>query len=65
MLIHEFHVAKLRIEMNVYDPTHWLHCEFFSCKTENIERAAAVSVAISSSAQYASFRYQDHLLKRS
>ena len=46
MLIHEFHVLKLRIEMNVYDPTHSLHREFCSGKTENIRRAAAVWVGI-------------------
>ena len=34
-LIHEFPVLKLRIEMNVSDSTHSVHCEFFSCKTEN------------------------------
>ena len=38
--------------MNMYDPTHSLQCEFFSCKTENIRRAAAALVVISSSAQY-------------
>ena len=38
--------------MNMYDPTHSLQCEFFSCKTENIRRAAAALVVIVSSAQY-------------
>ena len=64
MLIHEFHVLKLQIEMNVYDSTHSPPGEFFSCKTENhIRRAATAAVAISNSAQYASLRHQDHLLK--
>ena len=65
-MIQEFHVLKLRIEMNLYDSTHSLHCQFFSCETENhIRRAATVAVAISNSAQYASFRHKDHLLKGS
>ena len=54
--------------MNLYDSTHSLHCEFFSCcsKTENhIRRAATVAVAIPNSAQYASLTHQDHLLKGS
>ena len=52
--------------MNLYDSTHSLHCEFFSCKTENhIRRAATVAVAIPSTAQYASLTDQDHSLKGS
>ena len=50
--------------MNLYDSTHSLHCEFFSCKTKNhIRRAATVAVVIPNSAQYASLTHQDHLLK--
>ena len=46
-MIQEFHVLKLRIEMNLYDSTHSLHCERFSCETENhIRGAVAVAVAI-------------------
>ena len=52
--------------MNLYDSTHSLDCEFFSCKTENdIRRAATIAVAIPNSAQYASLTHQDHLLKAS
>ena len=66
VVLHEFHVQKLRIEMNLYDSTHSLHCEFFSCKTENhVRRAATVAVAIPNSAQYASLTHQHHLLKGS
>ena len=49
--------------MNVYDSTHSLHCEYFSKTKNHIRRAATVAAAISNSAQYASLRHQDHLLK--
>ena len=66
ILTHAFHVLKLRIEMNVYDSTHLLHNEFFSCKTENhIRPAATVAVAIPNCSQYASLRHQDQVLKGS